>query len=65
MVAVQGQVAVYKPPPRTLLPPAPCLCALPGSVQHRDPVATVSSAVQFHHGDAILLVGGEDFFSLH
>ncbi|CAI9579886.1 unnamed protein product, partial [Staurois parvus] len=25
------------------LPAAPCLCALPGSAQHRDPVPAVSS----------------------
>ncbi|CAI9614708.1 unnamed protein product, partial [Staurois parvus] len=31
--------------------PAPCLCALPGSAQHRDPVPTVSSG---HSGTPIV-----------
>ncbi|CAI9594294.1 unnamed protein product [Staurois parvus] len=44
-VAVQGRVDVYKQPP------APCLCALPGSAQHRDPVPAVSSG---HSGTPIV-----------
>ncbi|CAI9585411.1 unnamed protein product [Staurois parvus] len=37
MVAVQGRVAIYK------WPSSPCLCVLPGSVQHRDLMPAVSS----------------------
>ncbi|CAI9580095.1 unnamed protein product, partial [Staurois parvus] len=32
--------------------PAPCLCALPGSAQHRDPVPAVSSG---HSGTPIIV----------
>ncbi|CAI9602893.1 unnamed protein product [Staurois parvus] len=32
--------------------PAPCLCALPGSAQHRDPVPAVSSG---HNGAPIIV----------
>ncbi|CAI9534240.1 unnamed protein product, partial [Staurois parvus] len=46
-VALQGRVAIYKFP-------APCLCALPGSTQHRDPVPAVSS------GHSEILIVGRD-----